>query len=72
MEQGRRLAALEKRLDAIDAARRTDREILGRALIRASEELSRLRRAVVELERERGVTEWSESTTDSEHYAEWR
>jgi BMFP domain-containing protein YqiC len=68
MEQGRRLAALEKRLDAIDAARRADREVLGRALIRASEELSRLRRAVCALEREK-VIECSESTTGSEHYA---
>jgi BMFP domain-containing protein YqiC len=52
MEQGRRLDALERRLNAIDAARRTDREVLGRALIRMGEEIARLRVAVCELERE--------------------
>lgn len=52
MEQGRRPAALERRLEALDAARRLDREVLGRALIRMGEELARLRQAVCDLERE--------------------
>lgn len=56
MEQARRLRALEKRLDAIDAARREDRDAYGKALHHTNDALYRLRRAVVEL-RER-VTEW--------------
>lgn len=53
MEQGRRLAMLEARLDAIDAAWRTDRQALVLAISRLSESVHRLRCAVTELERER-------------------
>lgn len=55
MEQGRRLALLERRLDALDRARRDDREVLLRAINRQAETIHRLRCAVTDLEREAGA-----------------
>lgn len=52
MEQSRRLVALERRLEAMEATHIRDRDAIVQALDRHAEELAKLRRAVVELERE--------------------
>jgi len=58
MEQSRKLAALEKRLDAMEETHLRDREVIVRALSRQAEAISRLREAVATLERESVTMEW--------------
>jgi len=56
MEQGRRLAALEKRLDAIDAARRKDRDVMMVGLDLLADAVRSLAARVRELEDDRAAT----------------